>query len=126
MIRKKKKQIEELVTMLEEKTERQVIVPRAPLDYQAEPLNRLTPSIYDYDKAKWEDVQSPTNTNIFQPKKYLDLTEIQKNLLEDSQKEEFDKNLDKLSKIIEAKKHDEEKDLSMALQFESYRKADLI
>ena len=125
MIRKKKKQIEELAAMLEKQT-KQVIVPRAPLDYQAEPLNRPVPSIYDYDKAKWGDIQSPTNTNIFQPKKYLDLAETQKRLLEDSQQEEFDKNLDKLSKIIEAKKHDEEKDLSMAMQFESYRKAGLL
>ena len=53
-------------------------------------------------------------------------TEIKERLLEDSQQEEFDKNLDALSKIIEAKKHDEEKDLSMARQFESYRKAGLI
>lgn len=106
--------------------EKRATVVTTPLDYQPEILKRPMPSIYDYDKAKLEDVQSPIETNIFQPKKYLDLTEIQKKFLEDSQQEEFDKNLDRLSKIIEAKKHDEEKDLSMARQFESYRKAGLI
>lgn len=121
MIRKKKKQIEELVTMLEKQTEQATVVTTS-FDYWPEMLKRPVPSIYDYDKAKWGTPES--FTNIHEPKTYL--TNWQKQTGEVEQKEEFDKNLDKLSKIIEAKKHDEEKDLSMALQFESYRKAGLL
>lgn len=107
MIGKKKKQIEELATMLEKQTK------------QAQ--RQLLP-MEEYERAKWGTPKS--STNIYEPKTYL--TNWQKQLLEDSQKEEFDKNLGKLSKIIEAKKHDEEKDLSMARQFESFRRAGLL
>ena len=108
MIRKKKKQIEELVTMLEKQTKQKTVV-TAPLDYQPEMLKRPIPSIYDYEKAKWGTPES--STNIYEPKTYL--TDWQKQISEVEQKKEFDKNLDKLSKIIEAKKHDEEKAVFM-------------
>lgn len=123
---KKKKQIEELVTLLEEQTKKIERVTRTPFEDQMDTLKKPEISIYDYDKAKWEDTKSPIKTNTFHPKKYLDLTETQKRFLEDSQQEEFDKNLYKLSKIIEAKKHDEEKSVSMYKGFKELEEAGLI
>lgn len=125
--KKKKKQIEELVSLLEKEMNKFERAVRNPLmEDQMDIWKKPEPSIYDYDKAKWEDTKSPIQTNVFHPKKYLDLTETQKRFLEESQKEEFMNNMSKLSKIIEAKRHDEENSVSMYRGFKELKESGLI
>ena len=115
MIGRKKKQVKELVTKLEEQT-KQIKTVRIPLDYQAEQVQRQLLPMQEYEIAKWGTPDPPTN--ISEPKTYLtDWQDWQKQLLKDSQQDEFNNNMDKLSKIIEAKKHDEERSVSMARGF---------
>lgn len=72
-------------------------------------------SIYDYEKVKYG----------LPSEDYL-LNDRQKHLLEESRQEEFRNNMSKLSKIIEAKKHDEDQSVSMYRGFKELKESGLL
>ena len=116
--KKSNKKIESLVKTLKEREEEVRKVNQNSLNSQMTTLNKPKTSIYDYERAKW-------STPLTYPDERL-LNDRQKRLLEESRQEEFRNNMSKLSKIIEAKKHDEEGSVSMYRGFKELSEAGLI